>query len=397
MDGGEPTDARVDSGTMTCVQCDYFDAGLCRSCTLMGLPYPAQLERKQAHVEDRLADVAPGATWLPPFASPESAFRNKAKLVVGGVPGDITLGILDGDGHGVDLQACGLYPPELAGAFAPVKAWLDRLQVPPYDIVRRRGELKHVLVTASPAGELMLRLVLRTDRHLPRLRQDLPRLLDALPRARVVSVNIQPEPKAIIEGPEGVVLTSADHLVMDVAGLPLRVRPQSFFQTNTPAAAALYETAAAWVRRIRPTSVLDLYCGVGGFALRAAQEAKGVPVHGVEISDAAVTSAISTAADLDVDVTFRIGDAESAVAQADLVVVNPPRRGIGALTRSLEDSPARWLVYSSCNVTSLAADLARLPGWRAREARLVDMFPQTDHHEVITLLEHVPAQHTSVG
>lgn len=370
------------------MQCDYFDAGACRSCTLMGVPYADQLAAKQAHIAQRLAEVAPELTWEAPFASPEDGFRNKAKLVVGGRPGEITLGILDADGRGVDLRSCGLYSPALARSFAPVKAWLDRLQVPPYDVPRRRGEIKHVLVTVNPLGELMVRLVLRTDRHLERLRSDLHRLQAALPSLKVLSVNLQPEHKAIIEGPVEEILTEDDHLVMDVAGLPLRLRPNSFFQTSTPAAEALYETAGRWVEQAAPTSVLDLYCGVGGFALTAARAASGVPVQGVEISEEAVLAARRTTEDLDLDVRFTVGDASGAVPTADLVIVNPPRRGIGPLAETLDAGDARWIVYSSCNVESLARDLERLGSWRPVRARLVDMFPQTDHHEVIVLLEH---------
>jgi 23S rRNA (uracil747-C5)-methyltransferase len=74
-----------------------------------------------------------------------------------------------------------------------------------------------------------------------------------------------------------------------------------------------------------------------------------------------------------------------------LVVVNPPRRGIGPrLADWLEQSSAGHVVYSSCNVDSLARDLAAMPSFRAREARLFDMFPQTAHHEVAVLLERVP-------
>lgn len=372
------------------VRCDYFDSGACRSCTLMGVPYPEQLAAKQARVAARLAPVAPEITWEAPFASPESGFRNKAKLVVGGRAGDITLGILDHEQHGVDLRGCGLYPAELAAAFGPIKAWLDRLQVPPYDVPRRRGELKHVIITVNPAGELMARLVLRSDRHLERLRSDLPRLREALPLLRVLSVNLQPEHKAILEGPVEEILTEDEHLVMDVAGIPLRLRPNSFFQTSTVAAAALYEIAGRWIRDMEPASVLDLYCGVGGFALAAAKGTSAVPVHGIEISPEAVSAAISTAEDLDLDVRFTAGDAAGVPPSADLVVVNPPRRGIGSITAALESSQARWVLYSSCNVDSLADDLGRLPSWRAARGRLVDMFPQTEHHEVVVLLERCP-------
>jgi 23S rRNA (uracil747-C5)-methyltransferase len=68
------------------------------------------------------------------------------------------------------------------------------------------------------------------------------------------------------------------------------------------------------------------------------------------------------------------------------VVVNPPRRGIGPLAERLEASRVREVVYSSCNVVSLAADLRRMPSLRVRSARLFDMFPQTGHHEVMVHL-----------
>jgi len=70
-----------------------------------------------------------------------------------------------------------------------------------------------------------------------------------------------------------------------------------------------------------------------------------------------------------------------------IVVVNPPRRGLGVdLCRWLEDSSVRWVLYSSCNPQSLAQDLARMPGFVPLRAQLFDMFPHTAHGEVMVLL-----------
>ena len=102
------------------MQCDYFDAGRCRSCTLMGTPYSDQLAAKQHRAAVALADVAPQLAWLEPARSPASHYRNKAKLVVGGRAGNPTLGILDERGRGVDLRRCGLYEPGLAATFDPL-------------------------------------------------------------------------------------------------------------------------------------------------------------------------------------------------------------------------------------------------------------------------------------
>ena len=197
--------------------------------------------------------------------------------------------------------------------------------------------------------------------------------------------------QAILEGDREILLTDAATLPMRLNGVELLLRPQSFFQTNTAVAAALYRQAAAWVAEVAPSSVWDLYCGVGGFAVHCADGVRDVV--GVEVSAGAVASAEATRdlAGLR-HVRFVTDDATAfalrAEAGPDLVVVNPPRRGIGAeLAGWLDRSRVQHVVYSSCNAVSLARDLAAMPGLRLRAARVLDMFPQTSHYEVVTLLE----------
>lgn len=386
------------------MHCDYFDAARCRSCALMGVPYGVQLADKQDRCVRVLAGSVPADAWLPAVSSPEAAFRNKAKLVAGGTPGAVTLGILDDAGHGVDLRECGLYEAGLSAALPLIADFVDEVRLVPYDVPTRQGELKHVLVTRSPTGQLMIRFVLRSRRHEMLLRKHLPRLMALLPSAEVVSLNLQPEHKAVLEGDVELVLTEQQTLPMRVNGITLHLPPNSFFQTNTAVAAELYRQAQQWVWQIGPESVWDLYCGVGGFALHCvAGPAGSVPsVLGIEVSPDAIDSARLSAAALacapygSTAPRFEVGDA-TAIATADgtwpeLVIVNPPRRGIGTrLAGWLEHSTVRHVVYSSCNVESLARDLDRLPSLRARAARLFDMFPQTGHHEVMVLLERAPS------
>jgi len=371
------------------VQCPHYDAARCRSCTLIEQPYADQLAAKQERCRELLAPFGP-VDWLPPVASAESGFRNKAKMAVGGTVDAPTLGILDPGGAGVDLRDCGLYPATLQAALPVVADLVTRAGLVPYDVPGRRGELKHVLVTESPDRELMIRFVLRSTEALPRLRKHLPWLLDALPRAVVVSANLLPEHKAVLEGEREVVLTGRSTLRMRVNDVDLHLRPQSFFQTNTAVAAALYRIGRDWVDAADPSSVWDLYCGVGGFALHVARP--GREVVGIETSAEAVASAELSRADLGLrDVRFAAGDATAfALASErapDLVVVNPPRRGIGpALAGWLEASGVRDVVYSSCNAASLARDLAAMPSLRPRRGRVLDMFPQTGHYEAVVAL-----------
>src|SRR4051794_15982445 len=100
--------------------CHHFDAGRCRSCSWLGLPYGDQLADKQRHVEELLRDHR-GLDWLPPVASAPLGFRNKAKMVVSGSAEDPTLGILNPAGAGIDLRDCPLHTPGIRAAL-PVLA-----------------------------------------------------------------------------------------------------------------------------------------------------------------------------------------------------------------------------------------------------------------------------------
>ena len=139
------------------MHCDYYVAGVCRSCTLIELPHSTQVQRKVVDCRDQLATVLTPAAltairWGDPVVGPERGFRTKAKMVAGGTASSPTLGILSADGTGVDLEWCGLYPPELSVAFAPVKQFITRAGLEPYDVPRRTGELKTVVVGAADAG-----------------------------------------------------------------------------------------------------------------------------------------------------------------------------------------------------------------------------------------------------
>ena len=369
------------------MQCDYFDAGVCRSCTLMGTPYEAQLADKVAHAKALLA-AWPDAVWLPPVASRPEAFRNKAKMVAGGTVDYPTLGILDASRHGVDLTGCGVLSEGLRAAFAPIAAFITRARLTPYDIPARRGELKNVLLTEAPDGKLMVRFVLRSTEPLGRMRKFLPTLRAELPQLTVATANLLPEHKAVLEGDEELLLTEAETLAMRLGDVVLHLRPGSFFQTNTAIAAGLYGQARQWLDEIAPATVWDLYCGVGGFALSVA--APGRRVHGVEVSAPAVESARLSATEAGLtDVTFTVGDATAMTADdtPQAVIVNPPRRGLGdELCATLETSGVATVVYSSCNAVTLARDIAAMPSYAPQRVRVFDMFPQTEHYEVMVLL-----------
>lgn len=382
------------------LDCGYFERGECRSCALIETAYLKQISDKESWCREILAEAAP-QEWLPTFAGGVDGFRNRAKLAVGGGAGHVTLGILDQEFHGVDLRECGVQAPAIRAVIPVLADFLDATGLEPYDVSARRGELKFVHVTAAPSGELMIRFVVRTQHGLDVLRSRRAGLLELAPEASVVSVNLLPEHKAVLEGSREELL-HGDSLRMNLDRVDLHLRPQSFFQTNTQVAIGLYNQVTAWVDAVGAQSLWDLYCGVGGFALCCAgKRARGEDgtarrVTGVEVSEQAIESARISAAELDIDARFLAGDATefaernlTAGKRPDCVIVNPPRRGIGArLSAAFEDSGVEHIVYSSCNPVSLAKDLAQMPSYEVAQARIFDMFPHTKHLEVAVVLQH---------
>lgn len=383
--------------------CDYFERGVCRSCALIETPYAAQLRDKEQRCRDLLAAVG-DAAWLPAVPGGVRGFRNKAKLVVGGSPRNVTLGILGPDQQGVDLRECLIQSPEIYAAIPAIAQLLDESGLLPYNVPKRRGELKFVHVTSSPSGRLMIRFVVRSSPAADRIAKLANRLQELVPNVEAASINLLPEHKAVLEGEEERALLGAS-LTMDLGRVSLHLLPRSFFQTNTRVAQALYAQAAEWVAEARPASLWDLYCGVGGFALHCAPAAGSGSEHavetgeaprvtGVEISDAAVASAQQSARDAGISARFIAADATkfalSASELPEMMIVNPPRRGIGAeLAGWLDTSSVNRVIYSSCNPESLARDLDRMPGFGVRAARVFDMFPHTGHLEVMVLLERI--------
>lgn len=413
------------------VDCSYFDAGLCRSCTLLPVPMSARVESQQAEVAELLApfwaageEVAPGESgaaqeeeqsWLPPVVGPESGFRIKVKMVVAGTTEHPTLGILDEDGAGIDLTDCPLYPESIHTVIRTLPWLIKRAQVPPYNVRKRKGQLKHVIVTAGDDNRVMMRFVLASQSALPRIQEHLPAFMDACEGVEVfsASANINPVHTAIIEGDEEIALHGPQWLPVTQGRVQLKVRPQSFVQTNTVVASGLYEQVREWVSNAqvpatshdRHLRVWDLFCGVGGFALHVA--GPGRQVTGVEVAPAAVESArdvarevaavtarevgLDAAGENDLGLNFICADATQWARQQtqvpDVLIVNPPRRGMGEdMAGWVEQSGIPHVIYSSCNPRTLAADLAKMPGYRIEQARFLDMFPHTSHAEVVVLL-----------
>ena len=179
-------------------------------------------------------------------------------------------------------------------------------------------------------------------------------------------------------------------------GVPFRIRPSSFFQTNTAQANRMARLVLERLPSGPNITLVDAYCGVGAFAaLMARQVGK---VIAIEESASSVRDARWNLREND-NVEIMQAKVEDALprlsGRVDGFVIDPPRAGCHrSVLDTLMEHRVPRVVYVSCNPDTLARDLAILCGqsgaYRVASVQPLDMFPQTAHVETIALLEACP-------
>jgi len=177
-----------------------------------------------------------------------------------------------------------------------------------------------------------------------------------------------------------------------------RIRPSSFFQTNTAQAEKMAQMVLDGL--FPPTeqtgcasTVIDAYCGVGTFALLLARRAGRVIA--IEESASSINDARWNLREAE-NVEIMQGKVEDLLPmlseQIDGLVIDPPRAGCQRpVLDALARNPIRRIVYVSCDPSTLARDLHILcheyTTYHLRSVQPLDMFPQTAHIECVAVLE----------
>ncbi|TMB87669.1 MAG: class I SAM-dependent RNA methyltransferase [Chloroflexi bacterium] len=342
----EPSPLRVQAA------CPVF--GTCGGCQLQHMQYDAQLAWKRSVVEQLLRDT--GGFANPPLLETVPCdnpwhYRNHMRFSVnrGGQPGLTARGT-----HRVlPLTSCPIAHEDINVALGVLS------QVP--------NERPQVLVRCGTATGQML---------------------------------IQPQPRPeVIEQLSAVGLdVRADTMEEKLAGETFRVRPSSFFQTNTAQAEKMAQMVLdGLLHRQNPDgrslTIVDAYCGVGTFALLLARHVG--KVIAIEESASAIKDASWNLREVS-NVEILKGKVEDLLpalaARIDGLVIDPPRAGCQQVVLdALIQHPVARVVYVSCDPSTLARDLNILchlhPAYHLFSVQPLDMFPQTAHIECVAVLE----------
>jgi 23S rRNA (uracil1939-C5)-methyltransferase len=363
--------------------------GRCGGCVWQHLAYPAQLAAKRARVVDEVGAFGAVTEVVP---SPiELGYRNKGKYVVARDGGRIVLGAYAPRTHAVvDTIGCRVVAPVIDEVAAWVRGAAEAAGLEPYDEATRHGELRYVVIRASAAGDTLVALVI-APHAAPAKVEHVANAVSRHPavRAVVAWVNARTDGSILPHDAELALSLGPAHLIETVSGVELEVGAGEFLQVNRAQAQAMYDRVAQLAGAGPGTSAVELYAGLGGITFALARA--GATVHAIEIDHAAVQALTRAAAraGLAERVTARAGDAGSVCApRPDVVVVNPPRRGLGPARAAVIALGAPTVVYVSCGPESLAKDLRALTaeGWRADAIEPFDLMPGTPQIETIVRL-----------
>ena len=372
-------------------------AKLCGGCDFWHMDYEEETRLKAERVKTCLNRIGgENLEEVPILAAPTCrGYRNKAQYPVAEKKGRAYAGFFRAGTHDVvENQRCLILPEETDAVKDIVMAHVNQFRIPVYDETNHKGLLRHIYVRrGAVSGQVLVCLVVN-GRKLPK--EDI--LIEKLKAVTgftslVLSVNTK-KGNAVL-GDEFITLYGPGYIEDTLCGLDFRLSPRSFYQVNQAQAQRLYQAAISQAEITKEDTVLDLYCGVGTITLAMASAAG--KVIGVEVIPQAVEDAKDNAARNGItNASFLCGDAGQAALELerkgirpDVVVVDPPRKGLNAdAIEALARFGARRIVYVSCDPATLARDVALLKqrGYGVKNAMAADLFPRCAHVETVVLL-----------
>ncbi|MBO4863918.1 MAG: 23S rRNA (uracil(1939)-C(5))-methyltransferase RlmD [Eubacterium sp.] len=385
----------------------------CGGCTLQHMTYEKELELKKDRVigcikriggVDNAEELFEGIHGLQERADGCYRYRNKMQFPIGiDKEGHIVTGFYAGRTHSIiPVDDCLIGHPVNSFITKAVISWAERYNVPAYDEKTCKGILRHVLTRIGfKTGELMVCMVINA-KELPYSEELLSYLTKAVEdyggNIKLTSVicNINRENTNRILGDKEYTIYGKSYIEDLIGDVRFRISAQSFYQVNPYMTEQLYDKALKYASLSGTEKVWDLYCGIGTISLFLAKKAG--KVYGVEIVPEAVKDAKENASLNGIEnAEFFTGKAEELAKEleerADVVVVDPPRKGCDAeLINTIIDISPERLVYVSCDPATLARDIKLLKegGFELMRFSVHDQFSRGMNVETVCLLKKYP-------
>ena len=386
----------------------------CGGCEWLSVPYPIQLKRKQAQVEELLAPLASiNNVTIEPIRGMDEPLAYRHKAATPFAPGKgrtVRSGFYASGTHQIIASKECLVEDGRARAILNDVAYLaGQFNIHAYQEDRGKGALRHAVVRCGYATDDVMLVLVVNGQRLPHEQEFIAALRKAHPELTSIFLNVNQKRTNAILGRETRLLWGSTSMSDKLLNCTFEIGPTSFYQTNPQQTEALYQlaidgalagskqTGATQANNLR---VLDAYCGTGtiGLCLAHAAEAQGINLllTGVDQVENNIQMARRNARNNKLEAEFICDDATrymQALAKDgqnfDVIILDPPRAGsTPAFLKATAQLAQKKIVYVSCNVVTQARDLKVLldSGFAIERVTPVDMFPHTKHVECVVVL-----------
>ena len=376
--------------------CPYFPR--CGGCALRHMDYEQELALKQAHVQSCLTRIGGQTISALPItgAAKTDGYRNKVQFPVQEQDGRPAAGFFSGKTHRViPVRHCRIQPDCADAIRGAVLAWMEQYHIRAYDEQTHTGYIRHIYIRFGAESGQILVCIVANCAQLPKKKQLVAALLAAEPGITTIVFSPNTKKGNTVLGTEFQPLYGDGTITDTLCGLQFRLSAPAFYQVNHAQAERLYEKAVQLAGLTGNETVLDLYCGTGTITLCLARHAK--KAIGVEIVPQAIEDAKFNAAQNGMEnAEFFCMDAGQAAkmladrrTRPDVIVVDPPRKGVSAdVIEAISAMAPQRVVYVSCDPATLARDLKLLTaaGYTLQTAEALDLFPRCAHVETVVLL-----------
>ena len=380
--------------------CPYFPR--CGGCALRHMDYEQELALKQAHVQSCLTRIGGQTISALPItgAAQTDGYRNKVQFPVQEKDGRPVAGFFSGKTHRViPVRHCRIQPDCADAIRGAVLAWMAQYHIRAYDEQTHTGYIRHIYIRFGAESGQILVCIVANCAQLPKKKQLVAALLAAEPGITTIVFSPNTKKGNTVLGTEFHPLYGDGTITDTLCGLQFRLSVPAFYQVNHAQAERLYEKAVQLAGLTGNETVLDLYCGTGTITLCLARHAK--KAIGVEIVPQAIEDAKFNAAQNGMEnAEFFCMDAGQAAkmladrrTRLDVIVVDPPRKGVSAdVIEAISAMAPQRVVYVSCDPATLARDLKLLTaaGYTLQTAEAFDLFPRCAHVETVALLSRGP-------
>lgn len=369
----------------------------CGGCSWQHIDYSYQLVLKKKILLETLSRI--GKITNPPLKDviPSSnifRYRNKAQIPVALSEGKVIAGFFAAGSHRViDAMDCLIQPEVVFKVVNYIKSKITGFKLKPYDENNHTGSLRYIFVrTGNQGKDVLVGFVVRsyTDKY-EKLALEIS---EQFPEIKGVVFNENPGKTNVIFGKVWKKLTGESFVTEELDGkIKLRISYGAFFQVNTEVAKKLYSFVAEQFTGIGFQNILDLYCGVGGFALsvaRYAQSVIGVEENNTSVTDACINAQLNGIR----NVNFFSLSVEEYLKKTRKVkncgvILDPPRSGLSdvALSELMRLKPDK-IIYISCEPSTFSRDASViLKQYKLLNIQPFDMFPQTPHLELVATFQ----------